>query len=118
MSDSSSAMMIRHFSAGWPERFMCRVPVDRHACLSPKRAVTQVAQSPPEHYYSHLGKESVGARGFEPPTTGTPYRCATGLRHAPFVTLRVYRRGGTASNATPPQCHALRRQCSEPVRAT
>src|SRR3954471_14372281 len=26
---------------------------------------------------------SVGARGFEPPTTGTPYRCATGLRHAP-----------------------------------
>ena len=29
------------------------------------------------------GPPRVGARGFEPPTTGTPYRCATGLRHAP-----------------------------------
>ena len=26
----------------------------------------------------------VGARGFEPPTAGTPYRCATGLRYAPI----------------------------------
>jgi hypothetical protein len=33
----------------------------------------------------------VGARGFEPPTTGTPYRCATGLRYAPIA--RVYHPG-------------------------
>ncbi len=26
----------------------------------------------------------VGARGFEPPTTCTPYRCATKLRYAPI----------------------------------
>ena len=26
----------------------------------------------------------MGARGFEPPATCPPYRCATGLRHAPF----------------------------------
>ncbi len=25
----------------------------------------------------------IGARGFEPPTTSTPLRCATGLRYAP-----------------------------------
>jgi hypothetical protein len=28
-------------------------------------------------------REMVGARGFEPPTTWPPARCATGLRHAP-----------------------------------
>ena len=27
----------------------------------------------------------VGARGFEPPTTATPLRCATRLRYAPNV---------------------------------
>ena len=27
----------------------------------------------------------VGARGFEPPTTGTPCRCATRLRYAPMM---------------------------------
>ena len=29
--------------------------------------------------------ESVGAAGLEPTTTGTPYRCATKLRHAPTL---------------------------------
>ena len=29
----------------------------------------------------------VGARGFEPPTTCTPYRCATWLRYAPTLWL-------------------------------
>ena len=28
---------------------------------------------------------SVGARGFEPPTTTTPLWCATGLRYAPLM---------------------------------
>ncbi len=28
--------------------------------------------------------EKIGAAGFEPATTGTPYRCATRLRHAPI----------------------------------
>jgi hypothetical protein len=28
---------------------------------------------------------AVGARGFEPPTTSTPLRCATGLRYAPLL---------------------------------
>ena len=27
----------------------------------------------------------VGVRGFEPPTTSTPLKCATGLRYTPFV---------------------------------
>ena len=30
--------------------------------------------------------EMVGARGFEPPTTATPLRCATRLRYAPSNT--------------------------------
>ncbi len=31
----------------------------------------------------------VGVRGFEPPTTCTPYRCATRLRYTPFVDRRI-----------------------------
>src|SRR5581483_8088733 len=31
--------------------------------------------------------DSVGVRGFEPPTTCTPYKCATGLRHTPVCSL-------------------------------
>ena len=43
-------------------------------------------------------RKLVGARGFEPPTTGTPYRCATGLRHAPsFSFCHVIIRQATAT---------------------
>ncbi len=31
----------------------------------------------------------VGVRGFEPPTTSTPLKCATGLRYTPSVLLWV-----------------------------
>src|SRR5687767_8620257 len=34
-------------------------------------------------------REVVGARGFEPPTPCTPCRCATGLRHAPTLAVRM-----------------------------
>lgn len=30
------------------------------------------------------GRKLVGMRGFEPPTTCTPYRCATRLRYIPI----------------------------------
>ncbi len=32
-------------------------------------------------------KNLVGARGFEPPTTSPPAKCATRLRYAPIVQL-------------------------------
>ena len=35
---------------------------------------------------------SVGARGFEPPTTTTPLWCATGLRYAPLLEQEQYSR--------------------------
>jgi hypothetical protein len=33
--------------------------------------------------YGDMLEKLVGARGFEPPTTSTPRRCATRLRYAP-----------------------------------
>ncbi len=35
----------------------------------------------------------VGARGFEPPTTSTPRRCATRLRYAPSIVCAERRAG-------------------------
>ena len=35
---------------------------------------------------THAADLLVGAAGLEPTTTGTPYRCATKLRHAPTQT--------------------------------
>lgn len=32
-------------------------------------------------------QEEIGETGFEPATTGTPYRCATKLRHSPTATI-------------------------------
>ncbi len=39
-----------------------------------------------EAFFVHgpRSEEMVGARGFEPPTTATPLRCATRLRYAPM----------------------------------
>src|SRR4030067_117014 len=35
----------------------------------------------------NIARKLVGARGFEPPTTSTPRRCATRLRNAPLELL-------------------------------
>jgi hypothetical protein len=53
-------------------------------------------------------KEMVGARGFEPPTTATPLRCATRLRYAPN-TKPALRSGPAAaySTATLTQLHLI-----------
>src|SRR5688500_11097761 len=63
----------------------------------------------------------VGVRGFEPPTTGTPYRCATGLRHTPLVVHYSTRSAQNrlrncacmlkAKTGTPSPGRACRRHC-------
>src|SRR5437870_4228820 len=59
-------------------------PADRHHA-SPR--LRQIALRHSLWETAELFDASIGATGFEPATTCTPYRCATKLRYAPTVSI-------------------------------